>query len=338
MVEPLIYEKPCLIYEALNFAKKRVNNIKADGVDQCVDQSKAIKLDQMVQSLQAIDIKHPALFRYLNHTKVSIAELLCYSFGLTIMDMMADDYFSALNKAIDDAINHPVGTITLTNHLDLDLNHPCQTFLDALLKLNLDDHDKLMLIEAIYHHDVTLQQLFESLHPLVQAINTMVETMNLSSYIDYFKKHDAFKFLENGNMHIHGKIMVLPSLIDHTNVLVNISADDTILVFYGLSIDQSKLNNYDFYNDELSRRMDYLIKVLADKSKMKLIGLLKQQPMYGAQLAQATGLKPSTISYHLDALMNAGMVKTTRDNNRIWFEYDKDHTLMLLDELRHNFD
>ena len=338
MVEPMIYESPCLLFEALNYAKKRINGIKKDQADRLIDPSLVSKIDALIKPLDDMDIKEPSLFQWLNHTNVCIADIICYSFGLTIVDMMQSDYKDRLIQAIESIIYQKVGNITLVNHLDFDLNHPYQTVLDGLIKLNLDDHDKLMLIDKLYHPRVTVNALVESLDPLVQVLQTMVESVDLSGYHTFFKRHDAFSFLDHANVHIQGKIMVLPSLIESKNLLVNITDHDDILVIYGLAIDPTKINDHDFYCDETSRRLDYFIKVLNDQSKLKLISLLKQKKMYGAQLANATGLKPSTISYHLDTLMNAGMVKTTKENNRIWFEYDSDHTMMLFDELKKIFE
>ena len=47
---------------------------------------------------------------------------------------------------------------------------------------------------------------------------------------------------------------------------------------------------------------------LADKNRLKIAGVLAQQPCSGEQLAAIVGLKPATITHHLHTLMGAGLV------------------------------
>jgi DNA-binding transcriptional ArsR family regulator len=47
---------------------------------------------------------------------------------------------------------------------------------------------------------------------------------------------------------------------------------------------------------------------LADETRLKIVGVLAQQPSSGEQLAAIVGLKPATITHHLHKLMGAGLV------------------------------
>jgi biotin operon repressor len=51
-----------------------------------------------------------------------------------------------------------------------------------------------------------------------------------------------------------------------------------------------------------------IFKALADTSRLKIVGLLAQQPYTVEQLAAMLGLKASTISHHLSRLAEAGLV------------------------------
>jgi DNA-binding transcriptional ArsR family regulator len=50
------------------------------------------------------------------------------------------------------------------------------------------------------------------------------------------------------------------------------------------------------------------LKALADDNRLKILGLLSQNPHTGEQLATLLGLRPSTISHHLSRLRQAGLV------------------------------
>jgi predicted transcriptional regulator len=49
-------------------------------------------------------------------------------------------------------------------------------------------------------------------------------------------------------------------------------------------------------------------KALADSSRLKIVGLLAQQPYTVEQLAAMLDLRPSTVSHHLSRLSEAGLV------------------------------
>lgn len=53
-----------------------------------------------------------------------------------------------------------------------------------------------------------------------------------------------------------------------------------------------------------------LFKCLADKSRLQILKSLAQEDMYVEHLAQRLGLTPSTISFHLKKLSDAGAVKS----------------------------
>jgi DNA-binding HxlR family transcriptional regulator len=55
-------------------------------------------------------------------------------------------------------------------------------------------------------------------------------------------------------------------------------------------------------------------KALADGNRLKIIGLLAQQPYSVEQLAALLGLRPPTISHHLKLLSNAGLVSARAES------------------------
>jgi biotin operon repressor len=55
-------------------------------------------------------------------------------------------------------------------------------------------------------------------------------------------------------------------------------------------------------------------KALADASRLKILGLLAQQPYSVEQLAALLGLKPATVSHHLAKLAKIGLVSARTDS------------------------
>jgi len=58
----------------------------------------------------------------------------------------------------------------------------------------------------------------------------------------------------------------------------------------------------------MSEELVDFFKALADSSRLKIIGLLAQQPYSVEELAALLQLKPSTVSHHLARLSEAGLV------------------------------
>src|SRR3989304_5344056 len=59
---------------------------------------------------------------------------------------------------------------------------------------------------------------------------------------------------------------------------------------------------------KMSEELVAFFKALADANRLKIVGLLAQQPYSVEQLAAILKLRPSTISHHLSKLSEAGLV------------------------------
>lgn len=67
------------------------------------------------------------------------------------------------------------------------------------------------------------------------------------------------------------------------------------------------------------------LKVLSDKSKFKILSFLKDKRSYGAEIAKQLNLSTPTISYPMQALLNAGFVGFEKENNRLYYHVDKEY-------------
>ena len=55
-----------------------------------------------------------------------------------------------------------------------------------------------------------------------------------------------------------------------------------------------------------------LFKALADESRLKIISILMKQDSYSEYLASKLNLTAPTITYHMEKLVNANIVRGTR--------------------------
>ena len=64
----------------------------------------------------------------------------------------------------------------------------------------------------------------------------------------------------------------------------------------------------------MSEEMVSFFKALADANRLKIVGLLAQQPYSVEQLAAILKLRPSTVSHHLSKLADVGLVSAKADS------------------------
>lgn len=56
-----------------------------------------------------------------------------------------------------------------------------------------------------------------------------------------------------------------------------------------------------------------LFKLLGDKSRLKIIAMLMEKPMYVELISDRLGINPSTVSFHLKKLEHVGLVRSEKD-------------------------
>ncbi len=100
-------------------------------------------------------------------------------------------------------------------------------------------------------------------------------------------------------------------------------------------------NNLERLEDETklsSEEMKLLVvigRALADPTRIRILGLLAERPMYGQELAKVLDVKPPTVSHHLSSLVAAGLVRVWRENNYHYYELDSEGIENLAENTQH---
>jgi len=63
-----------------------------------------------------------------------------------------------------------------------------------------------------------------------------------------------------------------------------------------------------------------VFKALADETRLNIIRLLTKRAWYGHEIAQRLSISNSTVSHHVTMLVMQGLVRTYREDNRVYFE------------------
>ena len=74
--------------------------------------------------------------------------------------------------------------------------------------------------------------------------------------------------------------------------------------------------------DEVDRLVA-VFRVLADPTRLRILGALAERPRTGKELSEVLGLTPPTISHHMTKLTGVGLVRMTPDGTRRTYALDE---------------
>src|SRR2546430_15555714 len=98
---------------------------------------------------------------------------------------------------------------------------------------------------------------------------------------------------------------------------------------------QETLENTSALSSEEMKSLVVIGRALADPTRIRILGLLAERPMYGQELARVLDVKPPTVSHHIAPLVNAGLVYVRRENNYHYYELDSDGIQHLAEITQH---
>ena len=98
---------------------------------------------------------------------------------------------------------------------------------------------------------------------------------------------------------------------------------------------QEILENETTLTSEEMKLLVVMGRALADPTRIRILGLLAERPMYGQELAKVLDVKPPTISHHISPLVMAGLVRVRRENNYHYYELDSDGIQHLAESTQH---
>lgn len=102
--------------------------------------------------------------------------------------------------------------------------------------------------------------------------------------------------------------------------------DDEFILFYGQTIEQK------FESKKTQDTYKALFKALSDDKRLEIIKITSQRPWYNKELADHFNLSTATLSYHLNLLLNLGILNFEPSiNNRYYYSTNKENLLKLFD-------
>ncbi|MDF2486898.1 MAG: transcriptional regulator, ArsR family [Herbinix sp.] len=129
-------------------------------------------------------------------------------------------------------------------------------------------------------------------------------------------------------------LIVLPSIFRPLVMVLNINDEEDAvadIIHIGILMDSDLSRKQNEVNAD---KLNNALKLLSDKSKFEILRYIKDKPAYGFEIANELNLSTSTISYHMNSLISAGLVKLDKDANKIYYRINKDTVNDLLEDIR----
>ena len=145
------------------------------------------------------------------------------------------------------------------------------------------------------------------------------------------KTKDCFTYIcDSLNVHFHEvqEVVVIPVLSDVNEITfmfnekIHKEDKDILFVFWGIVLIRKMLHEEDNITKE---QMCSTLKLLSDPSKFDILTFISHKKAYGAQIANELNLSTPTISYHMQALMNAQLVTFEKDNQRLYYHLNREY-------------
>lgn len=228
-----------------------------------------------------------------------------------------------------------------------------------VFKADIKEEDLPILLDETLHDDDTKWKIWK-IHSQLEAYIDKIE-MIVSNMMQLYVKHikvyeellkvyleditytnqtkDCFTYIcDCLNVHFNEveEIHVIPVLSDVNEITFmfnekNQKGDkDVLVVFWGIVVIRKMLHEEDRITKE---QMCSTLKLLSDPSKFDILTFISNKKAYGAQIANELNLSTPTISYHMQALMNAQLVTFEKDNQRLYYHLNKEYLKSFLQQV-----
>jgi len=259
--------------------------------------------------------------------------IFCYNRNL---QHGTDNKEVAILETIDDDFDEKNGTINTS----LVIGNTTDFFM-LVEEYDISDEDKLGAIRLYHSFDMYLSYMTLLLSQVKKLINDKLPDFQLTSvmrpiYTQFENNSDAFLFdklnIKLDDTHIYS---IYPGIYK-PNTLSSWGTEYTdISVIFGMhlldiidTLDQMESND---------EKTELFLRALSDNTKLSILKLLKDGPMYGSQLAEKLNCTGANISHHTSTLLTLNLVHYEKENNRVYLHLNKDDICRYLDDAKELF-
>ena len=249
------------------------------------------------------------------------------------------------HETIDRLINKSISSL-LQDHVstsqDSEINiGDITTLLNYLDQVDFDDKTKLLLINLYNSRYEVLGELAELLKQCVPILkkNFHIIKDDFEKSINSVSRDDNFDTFFNKtlgiNLDMPNNTELYFSIFNFNQMSMMESYDNRIISYIGIYLeDLVSLSKKNKFNDA---QVLSDLKAISDPTRLRIIGLLANKKMYLQEIAEALDLAPSTISHHIQILLNSMLVSITVDainSRKVYYETNQEKVQELGDSIK----
>jgi DNA-binding transcriptional ArsR family regulator len=199
-----------------------------------------------------------------------------------------------------------------------------------LERCSFSDSEKWKLLQIMNSPKIRLQQLIDTINANMTSFESAASKVSGSLKI-MIEQYAAT--VRNDKTELFGKLK--KSLSKTADVYPTLAFPISQIIFtdscyYGLL--SSQLVQQDIPDQNMMLRS---LKALSDASRLEIVRLIKQKPMYNLEIAEQLGLTAATMSHHMGVLLACGFVGVTKQDSKVYYHMEEAaarHFIALLDK------
>ncbi len=127
--------------------------------------------------------------------------------------------------------------------------------------------------------------------------------------------------------------IIYPTISDSNSVhIFHQGQYKNLIVHWGINLSWRKR-----YKDSAAFSKDNLLdafKAITEKTKFEILLLLSHERLYGSQIAKRIGITTATVSHHLSQMAALNLITIGKEQNRIYYQLNKEVVTALIEGLK----
>lgn len=339
----IIERKFHILKETVDLAMVSVNDIRLKSSYQECNSTYyniAKSIYEKCKNQMILDENEKQFFTIFPAYSCCLAQLLLYSF-VPLCDLNHFECFEQLITGFQAFTLEKFPCFVPTSYgLSLEENTE-QSFVKTVQSLELNESEKLAIIFAFYNYEENIRKLLKILsrinHVIQDGLSSLnnpnqllLEDMNDEIVFEYFKKsdHGILNEIKDTDMTMY----LYPSLICFESFSLYLDNFENPYLFFGIGRKAEYL--YLQLPEQKERNIHAFLNAISDPTKMEILKIIKTEPKYGQELAEILNLKKPTISYHMDTLVQLGLVKIERVQKRLYYSINKNEVEKMIEMVK----
>lgn len=271
---------------------------------------------------------------FIKYRRIDDDETICFSIasfefqGLLFLPLLLE---RSLLKGVHNEHKETIQKLLIQAYnifYEADLPIPKQIVMDELFLLTkqmvLDEKSKWVYLTILYDPIPYYKQLCHILIANIPALHKA------------FKEHASY--IEQCLQRVHENIPGIFKKNDAYTITPLISNPISILELNTSAYCGVLWHTIIHYNNDEGLIVDcdelaYILKVLADKTRLEILKLLKEAPSYNLEIAKKLALSPATVSHHMTALLMRKFVILEKRGGYTYYQLNQEVLSSLIQNL-----